>query len=153
MEVELALETVGRYSDLVRRSVLDLGCGEGFFASNLKSRGRKVVAVDYSDSGIHLHNPQLVSDFIKGDLHDYLENNINLISEFDLINLDNVLEHVPDPIDLLQKIRSGMGKDSILRIEVPNDFSRFQELIVGMGFTNQTWVSPPPRTLKLFQSR
>lgn len=142
-EVELAIETIERFSNLTRRNMLDLGCGEGFFAGNLKSRGWEVVAVDYSEDGIRSHNPQILPDFIQGDLHDYLESEVNLISDFDFVNLDNVLEHVPDPINLLQQIRKRMSSDAILRIEVPNDFSNFQELIVQMGCSEETWVAPP----------
>jgi len=60
-----------------------------------------------------------------------------------LVNLDNVLEHVLEPVELLKKVKRVMSKNAIARIEVPNDFSAFQKLLVEAGCTKETWVNPP----------
>ena len=68
-EVEFALETVSRFSHFTRRNMLDLRFGEGFFASNPKSKGWKEVAMDYSHDGIPTHNLKILPDFVKGILY------------------------------------------------------------------------------------
>ena len=142
VEAELALRTVKRFSKCPRKSLLDLGCGEGFFASHLKAKGWSVACVDFSDDGIKRHNPSLLADFVQADLITYLDTQRAEL-RFDFVNLDNVLEHVLDPVELLRKIRGIVGSDSVVRIEVPNDFSRFQSLLLERNCTENTWVGPP----------
>ena len=63
--------------------------------------------------------------------------------KYGLLNLDNVLEHVLYPVDLLNSMMRIMTKNTVARIEVPNDFSAFQQLLTNSGCTSETWVSPP----------
>ncbi len=140
---EIALRTIHRYKVPTTQILLDLGCGEGFFAKVFSKEGWKTTLVDFSDDGLSRHNPSLLKNFIKSDLMTYIENKREELSVFDVINLDNVLEHVIDPVGLLGNLKSNMQSDAILRIEVPNDFSSFQGLLVKLGCTEETWVNPP----------
>jgi len=142
VESDLCLATIKKYMSL-KESLLDVGCGEGFFAKKLFDMGWSVKCVDFSSEGLSNHNPELLDFFDQGDLLTYLNNRSVKDSEYGLINLDNVLEHVVDPEQLLVSLRNVMGPNSIARIEVPNDFSRFQSLLLSLGCTEETWVSPP----------
>ena len=102
----------------------------------------KVTLVDLSNDGLRRHNPSLIENFIQADLTKYIEKNQEIIESFGLINLDNVLEHVLDPVALFSSLKSCMHSNAILRIEVPNDFSSFQDLLMNLGCTEETWVSP-----------
>ena len=121
---------------------LDLGCGEGFFSKYLSEAGWDVECVDYSISGIKNANPELLGHFTRSNLVDYLDA-FSEVSDFRLINLDNVLEHSRQPELLLKSIYKIMSDDSVLRIEVPNDFSSFQNYLVAEGLTRQSWFNPP----------
>lgn len=143
VESELSLRTLRRYSLVAENRLLDLGCGEGFFANHFKKSGWEVKCVDFSSDGLMRHNPSLISNFVQGNLLNYLEVLDSNIDNFGLINLDNVLEHVVDPIALLRLIKSKIKSSTIVRIEVPNDFSKFQSLLVERGCTEETWVCPP----------
>ena len=140
---EIALSTVNRYQAPITQNLLDLGCGEGFFAKFFSKKGWKTTLVDFSDDGLSRHNPSLLGNFIQADLTTYIESTREELKLFDLINLDNVLEHVIDPVELLSILKSYMHPDTILRIEVPNDFSSFQDLLVKLGCTEETWICPP----------
>lgn len=140
---EVALATLRKYQISPTPNLLDLGCGEGFFANSFSSKNWKTTLVDFSDDGLRRHNPSLIGNFIKADLTTYIEDNQENIQGFGLINLDNVLEHVLDPAALLNSLKSCLHSNAILRIEVPNDFSSFQDLLINLGCTEETWVSPP----------
>ena len=140
---EIALATLYKYQSSITRNLLDLGCGEGFFANVFKNAKWKTTLVDFSDDGLRRHNPSLLGNFIQADLFNYIEKTDKDLESFGLINLDNVLEHVLDPIGLLSMLKSNMHPDALLRIEVPNDFSTFQELLVELGCTTETWIYPP----------
>lgn len=140
---EIALKTLLRFSSPKNKKLLDLGCGEGFFADLFLKEGWKATLVDFSDDGLKRHNPSLLKNFLQADLMTYLENEKERLNSFDFINLDNVLEHVIDPLKLLTILKSNMSPETILRIEVPNDFSSFQSLLTSLNFTEETWVSPP----------
>ncbi len=143
VESEIALKTLIHHSIKINKKLLDLGCGEGFFAKHFKKKDWIVECVDFSDEGLLRHNPSLISDFIQADLVNYFQKSSSKLKNVGLINLDNVLEHVIDPIALLKLIKIKMSSKTILRVEVPNDFSKFQSLLLKRGCTKVTWVNAP----------
>jgi SAM-dependent methyltransferase len=109
----------------------------------LMDLGWTVYGVDYSSAGIQKHNPS-VMPFVKiGDALENIEECIRKKIFFSMINLGNVLEHVPDPILLLKKIQKLLLSDGILRIVVPNDNSEIQDLLLHQSASNYEWVHPP----------
>jgi SAM-dependent methyltransferase len=122
-------------------SVLDVGCGEGFFPAFLKSCGSKVVVTDFSSDGLQRFNAELFEDFIAGDAYSVLPTLRE--KEFDLINVSNVLEHVIDPREFLRLVTMNMHAKTVIRCVVPNDYSSFQELLIEEGLTENTWFCPP----------
>ena len=87
-------------------SLLDVGCGEGYFAKYFKKKKNwDIKALDYSSHGISNHNPELLETHITGDVFKLLEDITNKEIKYDLINLSNVLEHVIDPISLLKSLK------------------------------------------------
>ncbi|MAD50506.1 MAG: hypothetical protein CMC95_04325 [Flavobacteriales bacterium] len=143
LSAEIALATLRKYQTSATPNLLDLGCGEGFFANFFCRENWKTTLVDFSDDGLRRHNPSLIANFIQADLTTYIEKNQENIEAFGLINLDNVLEHVLDPVELLASLKSCMHSNALLRIEVSNDFSSFQDLLLTLGCTEETWVRPP----------
>lgn len=124
-------------------SFLDVGAGEGFFASSFFHHGWNVTTMDYSNYGINSHNPHLLNTLIQGDVFKSLENLSHEKKKFDFINLSNILEHVIDPIELLKTLKSLLSEQSLLRISVPNDYSNFQQFLLDKGYTTNTWLCPP----------
>lgn len=141
-EARLAEATLKKYGVRIL-SLLDLGCGEGFFANYFLKSGASLKLVDFSDFGLNSQNPHLSKFFEKSSIDDFLLSTVNSKDNFDLINLDNVLEHVIDPISLLNMLKNIMDENTILRIEVPNDFSPMQADLLKRELTTATWVTIP----------
>ncbi len=124
-------------------SLLDVGCGEGFFPAYFLEKKWSVAACDFSDAGAQRQNPKLLPYFEKGNIYDILGRHIKSERKYDMINLASVLEHVIDPIELLQSIRKLLHSKSLLRIVVPNDYSPLHQLLLDRKLTEETWFSPP----------
>lgn len=106
-----AIETVKEGS-----RVLDLGCGQGLLAGELKKKGCYVHGVDCHD----LENPLLVDTYTKADL-----NSTELdfsISDFDTILLMDIIEHLSEPERFMDMLREKIEnkKEASIIISVPN---------------------------------
>jgi SAM-dependent methyltransferase len=123
-----------------RKFFLDLGCGEGYQSNYFYKKKWNLRCFDYSNFGLRKHNPHLETYFEKGDINSFLNQNLN---KYSIIMLKNVLEHVIDPISLLKQIKNIMDEESFLLIDVPNDYSNFQRMLISKGYTKNTWFIPP----------
>ena len=94
--------------------VLDIGCGNGFIASQIAKKAKKVTGIDTDKTHIALakkyHHPDNV-EFILGDATTY-----PFQDTYQAIILSNVLEHIKHRISFLKKIQT--LSDTIL-IRVP----------------------------------
>ncbi len=124
--------------------MLDIGCGEGWTLKYFKEKNWDVLGIDLSDYGVRNHNPELSDFVIKGDLEVLLAELQDKKEYFDLILTDNVIEHVGDPLNVIQLLHSLTEPGGLLLIEVPNDFSDIQKHLFNTGKVSRPyWVSPP----------
>lgn len=125
-------------------ALLDLGCGEGFALRFFLEKKWEVKGLDYSSFGCMQHNPECLDKVVTGDIYGNLSALQESGEKFDLIWLDNVLEHVLDPFELLNICHKLCKQRSILMIEVPNDFSRLQQSLYDNGLIDKRfWVVVP----------
>jgi 2-polyprenyl-3-methyl-5-hydroxy-6-metoxy-1,4-benzoquinol methylase len=89
------------------RTVLDFGCGRGVFARLLKQQHPHLEVVAYDPNG-----PEVVEDGVQ-----FLRT--KPAEDFDAILLMDVLEHVPDPLALLDEVRSCCHKGTEVFVTVP----------------------------------
>ncbi len=123
---------------------LDIGCGEGFALKYFSENGYKVTGIDYSSFGCEQHNPDMCEKILYGDITEKLNELINKQIKFNIINLDNVLEHLAEPAVTLEKCRQISYADTILCIKVPNDFSIVQQYLYDNNYVdNSFWVAIP----------
>jgi SAM-dependent methyltransferase len=136
---------VQKYTDLSPKShVLDIGCGEGWVLKYFRKRGIPVIGLDFSSYGCQKFNPDCIEDFIEGDLYENIDKLLTEGKRFDLIWLDNVLEHVLDPLSLLEKASMLLTNDGVLMIEVPNDFSDIQNHLFDKNYVSRKyWIAFP----------
>lgn len=123
--------------------LMDVGCGEGFLSGYFLGKNWQVECCDFSRFGIEQKNPECLPYFTQGNIYEILEFKTECNSTYDYINLANVLEHVPQPIELIGKLKAIMHSKTLLRIIVPNDFSQFQSLLLEKKLTEETWFCPP----------
>lgn len=133
-------------STIHQKTLLDIGCGEGFALNYFNNNGYQVKGIDFSNAGIQQHNPSLLQGdtCMFGNTYDILNTLCIDKQQFGVILLNNVLEHVIDPIKLLTDIKNIMFDDSILIITVPNDFSTLQQHLIDNNFiSSKYWICPP----------
>jgi 2-polyprenyl-3-methyl-5-hydroxy-6-metoxy-1,4-benzoquinol methylase len=86
-------------------TVCDLGCGNGYLASQLAARGHRIVGVDASESGLevarHHHGREGVS-FILADLESPSVAQSVGAGRFDVVVSSDVVEHLYRPAALVE---------------------------------------------------
>lgn len=123
---------------------LDVGCGEGWALAYFNEAGWSCVGLDYSDFGCKSQNPSVAQCLKVGDIYANLAALTAANERFDLILLDNVLEHVIDPGALLVSLKGLLSKKGALIVEVPNDFSPLQQYLLENGHIDAPfWVVVP----------
>ena len=138
------LNLVNRCSTSKSNTMLDMGCGEGFSMKYFHESGYKVSGNDYSNEGILRQNPEMIPYFEQGDLLDIGYRRIEKNEKYDVILMQNVLEHVTEPKRLLQVCYELLNKNGLLLIEVPNDFNNIQEYLYNNRKINERkWVCLP----------
>jgi 2-polyprenyl-3-methyl-5-hydroxy-6-metoxy-1,4-benzoquinol methylase len=130
--------------------LLDVGCGEGFVLAFFKKLGWLVEGIDFSDFGLLNLNPSLINEFEKGDVYEILNKKLISQDKYDVLWLGNVLEHVLDPVFLLKNLKMLLAKNGILVITVPNDASKYQELLFSEEYVDKKWWIIAPDHISYF---
>lgn len=146
-KIEEKYRVLSKFTNVISskpKRLLDIGSGEGWALKFFKEREWDVLGLDYSEFGCLNHNPDYREYMMAGDIY----HNINelLISDkkFDCIWLDNVLEHVIEPFELLSKCRKLVTEQGIMIIEVPNDFSVLQRYLSENEYISKPfWIAEP----------
>jgi 2-polyprenyl-3-methyl-5-hydroxy-6-metoxy-1,4-benzoquinol methylase len=133
------LEAFERLLPLERRRLLDIGCGPGFFLKTAQQRGWRVMGIEPSrQAAAHARElgVQVVEGFFNAD-------SAKTLGRFDVAHLNNVLEHVPNPVEVLSRARDLLEPGGLLCLNVPNDFSSFQTAARHALDLAEWWVAPP----------
>jgi 2-polyprenyl-3-methyl-5-hydroxy-6-metoxy-1,4-benzoquinol methylase len=123
---------------------LDVGCGEGFALQYFFDLDFQVKGLDFSEFGIEQHHPDRLDTFVAGDIFHSLDKEIESGNQYDIVWLQNVLEHVLEPFDLLHKLKRLVAPSGCLVVTVPNDFSELQSCALEQGILKTPfWVAVP----------
>ncbi|MCL6611784.1 MAG: class I SAM-dependent methyltransferase [Peptococcaceae bacterium] len=145
-KIEQRYAIISKYlnNGLNDRNFLDIGCGEGWALKYFSEKSWNVTGLDYSDYGCRAHNPEMTPKLLIGDVNDSIIKLVKKKLTFNVIWLDNILEHVLNPLELLIKIKKLINNDGILVIEVPNDFSITQMQLLKKGYISDAfWIANP----------
>ena len=117
--------------------VLDVGCGSGEILSNLKSLGWQVEGVDFDPAAVAAARTRGVPVHL-GDLFDQKFP----AESFDAVVMSHVIEHVPDPLGLIQECERILKPGGRLVMVTPNPRSLSHRLF------GRAWRGlEPPRHL------
>jgi 2-polyprenyl-3-methyl-5-hydroxy-6-metoxy-1,4-benzoquinol methylase len=110
--------------------VLDLGCGSGLVAAELRKRGHMVVGVDAApEPGTEARLDKLVV----ADLDAGLPAEVAAEGPFDMVIAADVLEHLRAPDRLLRELHGVCTADAVLVASVPNIGHWYPRLRIGLG--------------------
>jgi len=119
-------------NSIVNKEILDFGSGNGGFLKQAKSLCKYACAVELEKA---------VKPF-------YKEENIELYSDldectkqFDIITSFHVIEHIKEPLEILEKLKEKLKKNGKLIIEVPNANDALLTIYESEGFSNFTYWS------------
>ena len=118
--------------------VLDIGCGPGWFLSAARERGWQTRGIEPSkQAAAHAQSLGLnVADVM------FDASVAPCLQAAHVVHLNNMLEHVADPIELLRNAISVTRPGGILCVGVPNDYNGFQEAVRRNG-EEPWWLVPP----------
>ena len=138
---EIKFRNLERFNDTERRykkfkqffigkKIIDFGCGEGHFLKLVNNHCNSATGIDLQfdlikslqDNGIHAY-----SDFDKIE-----DNSIDTIFAF------HTLEHLPNPLDILQIMKNKLAKDACIIIEVPHAKDFLLSIIENKEFKDFT---------------
>ena len=104
------------YSGLTNENkLLDVGAGMGIFVYEMNRLGYKCTAIDPDARNVMHISDNIGVKAIHGD---YLK--IELEDMFDVVTFNKVLEHVPEPSDLLEIATHNLKRTGMLYVEVPD---------------------------------
>jgi SAM-dependent methyltransferase len=119
--------------------VLDVGAGTGEFLSYMQDEGYKVVGLEPSSEiskrakieGLKIHNTTI--EAFGEDRND----------SFDVVTLFHVLEHVPNPVEVVERAYSLLKPGGVLVVKVPNEFNSLQVSARESLSLDDWWIVPP----------
>ncbi|MDO4292714.1 MAG: methyltransferase domain-containing protein, partial [Eubacteriales bacterium] len=139
--IEQNLEKLGNGGDY---SLVDIGCGEGFLLKYFYEKGKKVTGIDIGSYALEQFHPEMLPYFEKGDMETVLQKMAAQGKNFDVVNMDRVLDMVDDVDVCLEKVKQVMGPKSILVVKVANNYSKLQRLLLEKGaLKKEYWLDDP----------
>ena len=131
------IKFLGRHEDI---SMFDIGCGFALALQFFKKNGLQVAGMDPAPEAVEYAKNKGLDVYLAG-----IEN-FDCVKgrKFDVVTLNNVLEHLRDPGLTLQTIKEELLDDNgILVVESPNEFNDFQTIANEEYDLGQWWICPP----------
>ncbi len=121
---EQTFDKISQYRDLsscLRH--LDIGCGPGYLSTVFALNGFESIGLDSDRVAMAQANANK-KDFPDKNLQfiemDCMADELLTLGKFDVITVDNVIEHVESPSLLLSRLKNVLRKDGIIYIVAPN---------------------------------
>ena len=108
-------------------SILDIGCGRGYLLKRLQRAGWTCAGIDIPESPLPISEPGF--DCRHGDASSLPWDD----DSFDLVVLNHVLEHVPDPLLACREAARVLRRGGVLYVGVPN-FGSWQSRLFGRNW-------------------
>lgn len=117
----LRLAYIQKYISLENKNVLDIGCGAGILTESLARSGAIATGIDMSVDAIHAaqnhaEKSQITVDYQQIETEVFAKEHGN---QFDVITCMEMLEHVPNPLSII---------DAASKMAKPNSFVFFSTI-------------------------
>lgn len=118
--VRRILEFAGSFFDIpsskgTNKTLLDVGSGLGVFPYAMKKAGWDCTAVETDERAVCNAREVIGVKAIQGDFM-----SVKGLGRYDAVTFNKVLEHVEDPISMLDKSRQNLVKGGFVYVEVPD---------------------------------
>ncbi|KTC65960.1 3-demethylubiquinone-9 3-methyltransferase (plasmid) [Legionella adelaidensis] len=113
------LTFIEQYATLEDKRILDVGTGGGILAEAMAGKGAKVTGLDVNDETLqvarkHAHENNLVIEYVNCPIEEFKAR------AFDTITCMEMLEHVPDPAQVIQNCSRLLKKNGYLFLSTIN---------------------------------
>lgn len=118
--------------------VLDIGTGAGYFLQVAKENNCLELGIEPSQMASFYAKEQglnVMQDF-------YSDKVSSEIGQFDIVHMNHVLEHMDNPIKVLNNIKNNLVENGLLCVAVPNDFNELQDIASKLNHDKKWWISP-----------
>ena len=126
--------------DNYEKTILDIGSGPGYFLKKGRDRGWDTLGLEPSVQAYNFSKNELGLNVLNIFLNNETKDSID---KFSVIHLNEVLEHIPDPVNLTKIVYEKLNKGGIVSITVPNDFNPIQKILHTSLNYKSWWVAPP----------
>ncbi len=122
-QAQILLNLLAKYK--TPGKILDVGCGPGLFLSEAKKRGWRVQGVDLSPWAKKYAAENFGVDVFEGSLSEASFPD----KSFDVVVMNDVIEHLEDPKSALRQIRRVLKNDGVLYLSTPDIDSFLSKLL------------------------
>lgn len=137
------LETYNNYLKLLAKQVpgrklLDIGSGPGYFLKAAPGLGWQAVGFEPSRLAYEYSSGkgvEVVNDFFSAK-------KAKKFGLFDVVCLSLVLEHLPNPVEILQDVKTVLHPGGLVFILSPNDYNPLQKILRENLKFKPWWVAP-----------
>jgi 2-polyprenyl-3-methyl-5-hydroxy-6-metoxy-1,4-benzoquinol methylase len=148
--IEKRHRAIRRYAETGR--LLDVGCGAGAFLEGMRERGWQVEGIEPGVRAATYAREELGLEIQNATLEEaHLE-----LASLDVVTMWNVLEHLSDPVQSLNRIREALRPGGLLVCAIPNvdsyDLRLFQQYWAGYDLPRHLFVFPPETLQRMVQS-
>lgn len=116
MNAHLVLRRIRKYKKAGR--LLEIGIGNGNFLRTAQSAGYDSMGVEASGGLVGAFSRRSSLPVFHGYLEEFARESPH--ERFDVIVMNHVLEHIPDPVTALKQLRSLLREEGIIHLAVPN---------------------------------
>lgn len=127
-----------KYLSKKQRRILDIGCGPGFFLKFGRERNWNTFGIEPSTKAALFAQSlglEVVNEYFGKD-------NFKKLGKFDVIQLNQVSEHLPNPRETIILCHKLLNPGGLLFISVANEYNPFQRIVTEYLGYPHWWVVP-----------